>query len=56
MGYQTASITLQDGRIIDDVLIVGGTIAEVRGCDTIPFAAEDICDIRVTRQQWEFRR
>jgi hypothetical protein len=29
MGYQTASITLEDGRVIDDVLIVGGTIAEV---------------------------
>ena len=25
MGYQTASITLEDGRVIDDVLVVGGT-------------------------------
>jgi hypothetical protein len=56
MGYQTAAITLQDGRVIDDVLIVGGTIAEVRGCDTIPFAVEDISDIRVTHRKWEFRR
>jgi hypothetical protein len=56
MGYQTASITLRDGRVIEDVLIVGGTIAEVRGCETIPFSAEDISDITVTHRKWEFRR
>jgi hypothetical protein len=50
------SVNLQDGRVIDDVLIVGGTITEVRGCDTIPFAVEDISDIRVTHRKWEFRR
>lgn len=55
MGYQTASITLRDGRVIEDVLIVGGTIAEVRGCETIPFSADDISDITVTHWKWEFR-
>jgi hypothetical protein len=56
MGYQTASIILRDGRIIEDVLIVGGTIAEVRGYDSIPFSVEDISDITVTHRKWEFRR
>jgi hypothetical protein len=56
MGYQTASITLRDGRVIEDVLIVGDTIAEVRGYDSIPFSAEDISDITVTHRKWEFRR
>jgi len=56
MGYQTASITLQDGRVIEDALIVGGIITEVRGYDTIPFSAEDISDIIVTHRKWEFRR
>jgi hypothetical protein len=56
MGYQTAAVTLRDGRVIDDVLIVGGTIAEVRGSDSIPFSAEDISDITVTHRKWEFRR
>ncbi|MGC1323824.1 MAG: hypothetical protein WA849_16710 [Candidatus Udaeobacter sp.] len=55
MGYQTASITLEDGRVIDDVLIVGGTIAEVR-YDTIPFSVDEISDIAVTHRKWEFRR
>ena len=56
MGYQTASITLHDGRVIEDILIIGGTIAEVRGCDSIPFAVEDIANITVTHRKWEFRR
>lgn len=56
MGYQTASITLCDGRTIEDVLIVGGTIAEVRGHDNIPFCAEDISDITVTHRKWAFRK
>ena len=56
MGCQTASIALRDGRIMEDVLIVGGTIAEVRGYDSIPFSAEDISDIIVTRRKWEFRQ
>ena len=54
MGYQTASVTLRDGSIIEDVLIVGGTITEVRGHDSIPFSAEDISDITVTHRKWNF--
>jgi hypothetical protein len=56
MGYQTAAITLRDGTIIQDVLIVGGTITEVRGHETIPFSADDISDITVTHRKWAFRR
>jgi hypothetical protein len=55
MGYQTAAVTLRDGRLIEDVLIVGGTITEVRGYDSIPFSTDDISDITVTHRKWEFR-
>jgi hypothetical protein len=55
MGYQTASVTLRDGSIIEDVLIVGGAITEVRGHDSIPFSTEDISDITVTHRKWNFR-
>jgi hypothetical protein len=56
MGYQTASVTLSDGRTFSDVLIVGGTITEVRGYDDIPFSADQISDITVTHRKWAFRR
>jgi hypothetical protein len=56
MGYQTASVTVSDGRIFPDVLIVGGMITEVRGHDDIPFSADQISDITVTHRKWAFRR
>ena len=56
MGYTTASISLVDGSTIEDVLIVGSTIAEVLHQDFIPFAVEDIADIKATHRKWEFRK
>jgi hypothetical protein len=56
MGYQTASVTLRDGSVVEDVLIVGGIVAEVRGHDRIPFSAADISDIIVTHRKWDFRK
>lgn len=56
MDYQTASVRLRDGRVIEDVLIIGGIVTEVRGYDSIPFSADEISDIRVTHRKWEFRQ
>jgi hypothetical protein len=56
MGYTTASIILRNGNVIEDVLIVGGTIAEVRCHDFIPFSVDDIADIKATHRKWEFRK
>ena len=54
MGYQTASVTLRDGRIFEDVLIIGGTVAEVRGFEEIPFSVDELSDITVTHRKWHF--
>ena len=56
MDYQTASVRLCNGRVIEDVLIIGGIVTEVRGYDNIPFSADEISDIRVTHRKWEFCR
>jgi hypothetical protein len=48
-------VTLQDGRLVEDVLIVGGIITEVRGYESIPFSAKDISDITVTHCQHRHR-
>jgi hypothetical protein len=37
MGYQVVSIVLEDGRRFDQVAVVEGLIAEVRGHKEIPF-------------------
>jgi hypothetical protein len=48
MGYQVASVYLKDGRQVQRVMIIGGTIADVNGDPNIPFAEDDIERIVVT--------
>jgi len=56
MDYQTGDVLLRDGRIVQDVAIVGASlIGEVRGQETIPFDPEDIIEIRLTHKKWHWR-
>ncbi len=48
MGYQVVSIVLKDGRRIDNVTIVDGTISSAAGSEQLPFVEEDIVEIIVT--------
>jgi hypothetical protein len=48
MGYQVATVILRDGRQFRRVMIVGGIITEIDGKKDIPFADDQIADIRVT--------
>jgi len=54
MGYQVASITLKDGRRFDQVVIVGGYITRIKGIKDIPFSEDEIADIVVTHDKWDF--
>ena len=57
MDYQIVAVTLHDGRVIEDVVIVGSSgIGEVLGYNAIPFTPEEISDIRLTHNKWTFRR
>ena len=56
MGYQIVAVTLRDGRIVPDVVIVGGSvIGEVRGHSEIPFDPAEIEHIEVTHNKWDFQ-
>jgi hypothetical protein len=48
MGYQICKVKLKDGRCIEGVTIVGGTITKAIGYDDLPFSEADIDDIVVT--------
>lgn len=54
MGYQIASIVLKDGRRFDRVVIVEGIIAQIRGFTEIPFRGDDIAEVIVTHDKWDF--
>lgn len=54
MGYQVVSVILQDGRRFDQTAVVQGIIAEVRGLDEIPFTEDQIAQIILTHDKWDF--
>jgi hypothetical protein len=56
MDYQIVSIVLKDGRRFNQVSIVGGRIGHIRGMDNIPFKEDDIDQIIVTHDKWDFSK
>jgi hypothetical protein len=48
MGYQVVTVSLEDGRQFERVLVVGGRVVSVDGDASIPFGEPDIDDIVVT--------
>ena len=48
MDYQIVSVTLRDGRLVEDIVIVHHSlVAEVRGHAHIPFDPAEITNIKV---------
>jgi hypothetical protein len=56
MGYQIASITLRDGARYNQAIIESGYITRIRNYDKIPFREEEIAEIIVTHDKWDFSR
>ena len=55
MGDQTGDVTLADGRVFTDVVIVGGRITKVRGRTDIPFDGVEVVKIEVTGRRWNWQ-
>ena len=54
MGYQVVTVVLNDGRRLDQVVVVGGRITEIRGYKDVPFTEDQITQIIVTHDKWNF--
>jgi hypothetical protein len=55
IGYQVVSVKLNDGRSFDQVVVSEGCIIEVRGFQGIPFSTDQVADVSVTHERWNFR-
>ena len=55
MGYQVVSVTLNDERRFEQVVIDSGFITRVRGYRDIPFAESEIREIKVTHDKWDWK-
>ncbi len=54
MGYQVVSVILTNGKRFDKVVIVEGNITQLKGITGIPFTEEEIAQIIVTHDKWDF--
>ena len=54
MGYQIVSVVLRDGTRYDQVVVDSGYITQIKGFKRIPFSEEDIQEIIVTHDKWDF--
>lgn len=54
MGYYIATVVLKDGRKYERVIIDSGYITKVYGHEGIPFAPDEIAEITVTHDRWNF--
>jgi len=54
MGYQVASIILKDGSRYDQALIEDGYVTRIQGRKGIPFSEDQIAEIIVTHDKWNF--
>jgi hypothetical protein len=54
MGYQVVNLILEDGKIIDDVVIIqSAMIGEIRNGD-VSFDPGKIANIELTHKKWNF--
>jgi hypothetical protein len=56
IGYQVASVTLNDGRHFDQAVVSEGCIIQVRGYEDVPFAPDEVSTVRVDHKGWNFRK
>ena len=54
MGYQVVSVILKNGEKFDQVAVVEGRITEIRGRKDIPFTQDQIAQIILTHDKWDF--
>jgi hypothetical protein len=54
MGYQVVSVILKDGKRFDQVVVVEGRVTEIRGHNDVPFTADEITQVILTHDKWNF--
>lgn len=54
MGYQVVSVVLKDGQKFNQVAVVEGRLTEIRGRKDISFTEEQIAQIVLTHDKWNF--
>ena len=55
MGYHIVTVLLKDGRRFDQAVVDSGYVTKVHGHREIPFTIEEIQDVVITHDKWNFQ-
>lgn len=55
IGYQIATVKLIDGKEFKQVVLIDGQITQIRGLKDIPFSEEQIAEVILTHDKWDFK-
>ncbi|UCB57617.1 MAG: hypothetical protein JSV30_03285 [Candidatus Omnitrophota bacterium] len=56
MGYQIVSVITKNGMRYDRVIVDSGYITRIKDISDIPFTEEEIAEIIVTHDKWNFNK
>ena len=54
MGYHVVTVIQRNGRRHDRVVVESGVITRIAGESSSPFRVEDIAELIVTHDRWDF--
>jgi hypothetical protein len=55
MGYQVVTIKTKDGKIFPQAVVDSGHVTRIRRFSEIPFTQEEIAEITVTHDKWDWK-
>jgi hypothetical protein len=55
MGYQVVTIKTTDGRFFPQAVVDSGHVTRIRGFSEIPFSQQEIAEITVTHDKWDWK-
>jgi hypothetical protein len=55
MGHQVVTIKIRDGKIFRQAVVDSGHVTRIRGFMEIPFTQEEIEEITVTHDKWDWK-
>jgi hypothetical protein len=55
MVYQVVTIGTRDDKVFPQAIVDSGYVSRIRGLNIIPFTEEEIEEITVTHDKWEWK-
>lgn len=55
MGYWVVDVVLNSGETVKQVVVDSGYFTRAKGFEKLPFNAEQVRELKVTHEKWQFK-